>query len=189
MIFGARKQVFLTFAPWVLIKLFNCGIETFALLGIIGTIIGLFFRPLLGRAIDTWGERTILSIDAVCLTSLCILYALAPKLFTENIALLLIMTCYVIDQVLFAVTMVRTTYLNRIVESVDDLAPSISMGITLDHAVSMTVPFAGGLLWAHWGSQWVFAAAGVIGLLSFIAARFIPAHDSSPLGYDTVSPC
>jgi len=60
MLFGARKQIFLTFAPWVLIRLFDRGIETFAILGIIGTALGLIFRPLLGRAIDSLGERPII---------------------------------------------------------------------------------------------------------------------------------
>jgi MFS family permease len=51
-VFGARKQIFLTFAPWVLIRVFNSGVETFALLGFIGTVLSLLFRPLLGRSID-----------------------------------------------------------------------------------------------------------------------------------------
>ncbi len=181
MIFGARKQIFLTFAPWVLIKLFHCGIETFALLGIIATLMGLFYRPLLGRAIDAWGERTVLSIDAVLVTSLCMIYAFAQQLFADNIAVILIMMCFVTDQLLFAVTMARITYLNRIVESPDDIAPSISMGITLDHAVSMTVPFAGGLLWASLGYQAVFLAAGIMGVLNLVAARFIPGPNILPI--------
>ncbi|KUG02372.1 hypothetical protein ASZ90_020254 [hydrocarbon metagenome] len=174
MIFGARKQVFLTFAPWVLIKLFHCGVGTFALLGIIATLIGLVFRPLLGRAIDAWGERTVLSIDAVLVTTLCLLYAFAQKLFPDSIAVIIIMICFVADQVLFAITMARVTYLNRIVDSAGDVAPSISMGITLDHAVSMTVPLAGGLLWSALGYQAVFIAAGMMGVMSLIVARFIP---------------
>ncbi len=181
MIFGARKQIFLTFAPWVLIKLFHCGIETFALLGIIATLIGLFFRPLLGRAIDAWGERTVLSIDAVLVTSLCMLYAFAQQLFPDSTAVIIIMICFVADQVLFAITMARVTYLNRIADSIGDVAPSISMGITLDHAVSMTVPFAGGLLWAALGYQAVFIAAGALGVLSLIVARFIPAPNTFPV--------
>jgi hypothetical protein len=179
MIFGARKQVFLTFAPWVLIQLFSCGVGTFALLGIIATLIGLLFRPLLGRAIDAWGERTVLSADAILVTTLCLLYAFAQTLFPDSIAVIIIMACFVTDQVLFAITMARITYLNRIADAVGDIAPSISMGITLDHAVSMTVPLLGGLLWAALGYQAVFIAAAVLGLLSLLVARLIPPPDRS----------
>ncbi len=180
MIFGARKQIFLTFAPWVLIQRFHCGVETFALLGIIATVIGLFYRPLLGRAIDAWGERTVMSIDAILITFLCITYAFAEQLFSANIAMILIMICFVCDQLFFAVAMARITYLNRIAESPHDIAPSISMGITLDHAVSMIVPLGGGLLWASLGYQAVFVAAGIMGVLNLIAAHFIPAPEHFP---------
>lgn len=176
-IYGARKQIFLTFAPWVLIQSFQCGVHTFALLGIIGTIIGLVFRPLLGRAVDYWGERTVLSIDSVFIITICIFYAFSSRWFPPETALTVIMACYIIDQLLFATTMARTTYLNRIAESTADLAPTLSMGLTLDHAVSMSVPFAGGLLWAAYGYQSVFFAAAVIGGLNFITTRFIPSRD------------
>jgi len=40
--------------------------------------------------------------------------------------------------------------------------------------VSMMVPMAGGLVWAHFGVQWVFAGAATIALLNLAAACFIP---------------
>ncbi|WP_054692330.1 MFS transporter [Syntrophomonas palmitatica] len=173
MLFGARKQVFLTFGPWVLIKLFGSGVKTFALLGLIGTGLSLFFRPLLGRAIDAWGERVIIAIESLLLFAICLLYALAPRYFGHQTGLLIIMVCFVTDQVLMAVTIARTTFLNRIVDDPGDLGPTISMGLTLDHAVSMSVPFAGGLLWAVCGYQWVFIAAAVIALINLGASFFI----------------
>lgn len=182
-IFGARKQIFLTFAPWVLIQFFGCGVHTFALLGIIGTVIGLVFRPLLGRAVDCWGERTVLSLDSIFIITICVLYAFSPQWLPKESALIVIMGCYITDQLLFATAMARTTYLNRIAESTSDLAPTLSMGLTLDHAVSMSVPFAGGLIWAAFGYQSVFIAAAVIGVLSLIMARFIPSRDELALEF------
>lgn len=173
-LFGARKQIFLTFAPWVLIQLFDCTVETFALLGLIGTIISLAFRPMLGRAIDKWGERTLVIGESLLLVFICLLYGFAPLWFSARLALAIIMACYIMDQLLFAVHMTRATYLNRIADSRDDIAPTLSMGLTLDHAVSMVVPFGGGLLWAYWGVQWVFAAAAVIALLNLWTAFYIP---------------
>ncbi len=91
------------------------------------------------------------------------------------------MICYIIDQLLFAVTMARTTYLNRIADSRDDVAPTLSMGTTLDHGVSMTIPFAGGIIWALFGFHWVFIAAAVIALLNMVASLFIPAIEEERL--------
>jgi len=173
MVFGARKQIFLTFAPWVLIRIFNCGIETFALLGFIGTILGMVFRPLLGRAIDLWGEKIIISAESILLIIMSIFYAFSPAWFSAAVALIVIMTCYVADQLLFAVRMARTTYLNRITDSPDDLAPTISMGITLDHAISMLIPLGGGWLWIKYGFVPVFLVSGVIAFLNLILTRFM----------------
>lgn len=173
-LFGARKQIFLTFAPWVLIKMFDCGVETFAMLGLIGTVISLAFRPLLGKAIDVLGERVILIGEAIIIVGICILYGFASTWFTADIALILIFVCYIIDQLLFAVTMARTTYLNKIADSTEDIAPTLSMGLTLDHAVSMIVPFGGGVLWAVYGYEWVFIAAAGIAFISLFVALLVP---------------
>ncbi|MDD3363498.1 MAG: MFS transporter [Syntrophomonas sp.] len=176
-VFGARKQIFLTFAPWVLIKIFNCGIETFALLGFIGTVLSLVFRPLLGHAIDAWGERVIIAAESLLLVILSILYGFSPTWFSSSVALYIIMACFVADQLLFAVRMARTTYLNRIVDSPEDLTPTISMGLTLDHAVSMLIPIGGGLLWTHYGFVPVFVASGIIAVINLLLSGFIPTRE------------
>lgn len=177
-LFGARKQIFLTFAPWVLIKIFHCQVATFALLGIIGTTLSFFLRPLLGHAIDSVGERLIITIESIILMLICTLYGFAPVWFSTSTALAVIMACYVADQLLFSLKIARNTYLNRIVDCKEDIAPSISMGISLDHAVSMIVPFWGGLLWVSFGFQWVFLAAAIIAFLNLLAARLIPELES-----------
>jgi MFS family permease len=172
-LFGARKQIFLTFAPWVLITMFQCKVETFALLGFCGTVLSLVFRPWLGRAIDTWGERIIIAVESFLLIFICVAYGFAPQWFSASTALIVVMICYVADQLLFSVRIARSTYLNKIAIAKEDIAPTISMGLTLDHAVSMVVPFWGGLLWARFGFQWVFLAAAVIALLNLFATRLI----------------
>lgn len=173
-LFGARKQIYLTFAPWVLIKVFHANIETFAILGFIGTVLSLFFRPLLGKAIDAWGERRIIMLESSFLIIISILYAFSAVWFSTQAAMLIIMACYITDLLLFSVRMARTTYLNRIVETTEDIAPTISMGLTLDHAVSMLVPFGGGLLWAHFGYLYVFLTAGGLAVCNLLLAALIP---------------
>jgi len=175
-LFGARKQVFLTFAPWVLITMFDCTVADFALLLFIATVLGLIFRPWLGKAIDTWGERTIIASESVLLVIICLLYAFAPGWLVHEKARLLIMACFISDQVLFAARIARTTYLNRIAVDASEIPSTISMGMTLDHAVSMTIPLFGGLLWNAYGFQWVFIAAALIAIINLGTALFIPRH-------------
>jgi apolipoprotein N-acyltransferase len=42
-LFGARKQILVTFGPWVLIEIFGQPVTTFALLGLTGTALAVFF--------------------------------------------------------------------------------------------------------------------------------------------------
>ncbi|MDR1160028.1 MAG: MFS transporter [Syntrophomonadaceae bacterium] len=172
-LFGARKQIFLTFAPWILIKLYSSGVSTFALLGIAGAVISMLFRPLLGKAIDKWGEKKIIFCESASLIAICAVYGAAPQWAPVRLAVPVIMVCYILDQMLFAVNIARSTYLKKIAVSSEDVASTISMGVTLDHAVSMTIPFFGGLLWVYYGYQWVFWAAAVIALLNLIVSLFM----------------
>lgn len=173
-LFGARKQIFITFAPWLLIQYFGCGVASFAALGFAGTIASLFFRPALGQAIDYWGERIIIMWESGLLIIMCLAYGLAPLYANQSLALMIIMACYVLDQMLFAVRIARSTYLNRIAERTEDIPATISMGLTLDHAVSMLIPFAAGFIWAQFHYIYVFIAAALIALLNLMAARLIP---------------
>lgn len=177
-LFGARKQVFLTFAPWVLIKIFHQPVTTFAILGLVGTLAGIPFRALLGQAIDKYGERMIISIESLLLILVCVGYGFAEHFGLGDLAIWLVFFCYIGDQLLFACNMARATYLNKIVDEPGDLTPTLSMGLTIDHAVSMTIPFFGGLLWLKYGYQYVFLMAALIAILNFLAALRIGRKES-----------
>lgn len=179
-VFGARKQIFLTFAPWVLIRVFGCGVETFALLGFLGTVLSLVFRPLLGQAIDRLGEKVIISAESIVLVLMSLLYGFSTSWFSRETALIITMACFIADQLLFSVRIARTTYLNRIVDHPDDLTPTISMGLSLDHAVSMLIPLGGGLLWTYYGYIPVFLASGVLALTNLGLAFLIPSRTARP---------
>jgi predicted MFS family arabinose efflux permease len=75
---------------------------------------------------------------------------------------------YVLDYVLFALRVARTTYLKKIADDPADITPSISLGITIDHAVAMSLPVLSGYIWEAWGFRWVFVLAGVIALAGFV---------------------
>ena len=173
-VFGARKQIFMTFAPWVLIKVYQADVATFAVLGFIGTVLNMIFRPWLGRAIDSWGERTIIILESCILIIICLLYAFSGRWFAARTAVIIIMACYIIDQLLFSIRIARTTYLNKIAETHEDLGSTLSMGLSMDHAVSMLIPLGGGLLWARYGYISVFLVAAFLAIVNLWLATFIP---------------
>ncbi len=170
---GARNQIFLTFAPWVLIKVFDVEPQTFAILGIIVALISIGTRKLIGSLIDVRGERFVLTMEAIFLFSICLGYAFSANLFPTNIAVVIIIGCYIIDNSMSAVEMARSTYLRKIAIDPADVTPTLSTGISLQHIASMLIPVFGGLLWIAMGYQMVFLAAGVIALLNLILSRKI----------------
>ncbi|OPY57632.1 MAG: Major Facilitator Superfamily protein [Pelotomaculum sp. PtaU1.Bin035] len=182
LLFGARKQIFLTFGPWVLIKVYHQTVATFALLGIAGTVLGTFFKPVLGMVIDRFGERIIIMMESVALVAVCLGYGFANSILPDNIALIFVYICFVGDNLLFACLMARATYLNKIVENKSDLTPTLSMGVSIDHIVSMTVPFFAGLLWENIGFKYVFLLAAALAIFNFWAATYIRTDNVNPQG-------
>ena len=173
LLFGARKQMFITFGPWVLVNVFGEPAHTIAKLWIVSSIIGIFFKPQLGKFIDRFGERAILTADAVLLMGVCLGYGFAQRLPLGNYAIYLVYGCFVLDHLLFSVGMARDTYLSKIVEDKSDLTPSLSMGVSINHFVSMSIPTVGGILWMQHGYEYVFLAAAGIAVLMFVVVRFV----------------
>ncbi len=107
-LYGARKQIFLTFAPWVLVDVFKQGVATMTMLFFITACLGIAIKPVIGSLIDRIGERIILSGEAAILFVLCMGYAFAEDLFRRQ-RLSGGAVCYVLDISLDAVMMARVT--------------------------------------------------------------------------------
>jgi hypothetical protein len=187
-LYGARKQIFLTFGPWVLIKVFSQGVSTFAILGFFIAGLGIVVKPFVGNMIDMKGERFVLAFEAVVLIVICSGYAAAESLSghlgIEGAALFLICACYVIDQLLNATSMARATYLKKIAVIPEDVSPTLSMGLSIDHAVSMVVPWLGSLVWNAFGYEYVFVLGAFIAVGNLALTRYI--KTGQEVSYDSV---
>jgi predicted MFS family arabinose efflux permease len=163
-LFGIRKQIFLVFGSWVLVSLHNVSVSTIALLYFVASALGILLRPLMGEVIDWLGERTVLAVDELILLGICMVYAFASHVLPAPFDLWLLCGAYVLDHLLFALRVARTTYLKKIAIDPADITPTISLGITIDHAVAMTLPILSGYIWEAYGHEWVFILAGAIAL-------------------------
>jgi predicted MFS family arabinose efflux permease len=169
-LYGSRKQLFITFGPWVIVSIFNQPTQTMATLVTIGGIIGILFQPFLGWAIDRLGERIVLAAEAVLLVVVCFGYGFARSLFPEGTAFLLICGFYLMDQMLLSVNMARSTYMKKIAIRPEDLQPALTASVTLDHLFSIGVALLGGVIWNAFGYQYVFLLGVAIAALNFVAA-------------------
>ena len=166
MIFGARKQIFLTFAPLLLIKYYGAKPETMAILILIASALGFVFRQYFGLITDKFGEKKMFVGDALILLIICLGFA-----WIKNVYFLYAL--YIMDNLMFSTKIARTTYLNKIALKKADIAPTISLGISLDHAVSMTIPAVGGIIWGIFGYSNLFLFAAVLAVFSLVAALFV----------------
>jgi predicted MFS family arabinose efflux permease len=178
-LFGIRKQIFLVFGTWVLVSLHGVPVSTIALLYFVASALGVLLRPLLGDVIDWLGERKVLATDEIMLLVVCMIYAFASEVFAAPHDLWALYGAYMLDHILFALRVARTTYLKKIAVDPADITPTISLGITIDHVVAMSLPVLSGIIWERYGHQWVFVLAGAIALGGFfICLRIrVPARE------------
>ncbi len=169
-LYGTRKQIFLTFAPWVLVTVFKQKTQVLATLLAVGGVIGIFFKPMLGKAIDKLGERVILTSEAVILVFVCIGYGFAREIFTETAAMFIAFTCYILDQLLMSVGMARATYLRKIAVKPEDVTQTLTMGVSIDHIFSIGIAVSGGFIWLKLGYQYVFLLGAIIAVINFFSA-------------------
>ena len=173
LLFGARKQIFITFGPWVLIKVFGQPASVIAKLWIAAALLGIYLNPRIGKMIDRFGERKLLMIDSCAVFVVCAGYGVSHLLGKPEVAIWVLYACYIGDHLLFGIGTARSTYLARIALKPEHVSPTLSLGVTINHAVSMSAPILGGMIWAAFGHSYVFLFAAVIAVFMFVFSRMI----------------
>ena len=174
MFFGARKQIFLTFAPFVLILNYGASTELIALLYGIYSLINIFLNPLMGKLLDKVGYKIILIADSIILIAICFLYGFSHHLFNLNVAFIVICFVFVMDGILFIVGMSRSMYAKTISSDKSELTSTLSTGISINHLISIVIALLGGLMWEKLGIELLFISAAAFGIGALIFSCFLP---------------
>lgn len=170
---GARQQVFFSFGLWVLVNNFGLGVQHISLVMIAVTFGCMITVSRLGRMIDRVGERRFLSMINLAYIVALAGYALAPNVLTACFFYFL----YAIIAPLSYIG--ASTYLRKIALPAD-LSPSLSMGLTMQHAAAIVVPVAAGFILNFVGYQIPFFAGCGIALISvFVTLRLDPEKQRS----------
>ena len=160
---GFRKQMFITFAIFALVKVHGMPVETTMVLILINQFLVALTGPLMGRLVDRYGERTMLSISYIGLSMVFIGYAVVthrPTLYA----------LYCIDNLLFIGGIALTTYIHKIAPE-QDLKPTLSMGVTMNHIAAVAAPLVGGIAWHYLGYQVIFFAGSALALVSLAVSQ------------------
>jgi predicted MFS family arabinose efflux permease len=174
--FGVQKQIMLVYGPWVLIELLGKKVETIAVLAIIGYFIGIFFIPALGRWIDRFGIRKLMFADAISFIVVYALYGIlsggyaSGSLAKVGLPVFMAYGLFIIDRMSTQMGLIRTVYLKLIAVDSKDITPTISLGMTLDHVVSIVAAVLGGIVWVTWGPQYIFYVVSTLSLVNLYVA-------------------
>ncbi|MCL1810116.1 MAG: MFS transporter [Clostridiales bacterium] len=170
---GARKQITLTFAPWLLITIFGQPVTTITALFFIVCVINIFFKPWFGGLIDKKGEIFALKLEAMVMFAACLGFAFAKSLLSPQAAIIAVGLCYVMDKLMESAVMARATYVKRISKDPADVARTLTMGQSMDHVISVCLPVFAGYAWYTGGESgyiYVFAGGIVISVINFFVA-------------------
>ena len=161
---GARRQIFIAFAVFLLVKRFEYSVQEVTILFVANNVIKYYLSPLIGKSIVRFGERKVLSLEYASLIFVFLAYAFVDSR-------LLVAGLYVLDHIFFSFAMAIQTYFQKVADS-RDIAPSMAVGFTINHIAAVVLPTLGGLLWMV-DYRIPFIAGAVMSGVSLMAVQLI----------------
>ena len=177
MFYGARKQVFFTFGPYVLILFYGAGAAAVSLLHAVCSVAGFLLSPVVGRIIDKVGYKAVMVADTLILVVVCFFYGFAHHLFPMKTAFLVCCVNYVLDSVISLASMASNVYVQDLADSPDEVKATISTGLSINHVITIFIALFGGWIWHTLGIETLFTLSAVLGLCNsaYAASIRVPA--------------
>lgn len=187
---GWRKQIFLSFSAFLLVKVYHVPLATMLGLWAAVQVLVYFSSPRVGKLIDRIGERKILFFYYTIMICIFVGYAFLPSWQSNQakavqIRTVLLYSLFVLDGAFFIFATALTTYVNRIAPQNEHTA-TLSVGVAMNHVAAVTMPFVGGILWEY-NPMWTFLIGTVAAILSIVATSFIPRRTELAPGGEPLS--
>ena len=171
---GARRQIFMVFAAFLMVEKFGYSASQVTLLFLINYAFNWLFAEKIGQLIAKFGERKALTLEYLGLIFVFIAYGLVDN---PTLAAGL----YILDHMFFAMAIAISTYFQKIADP-KDMASSAGVSFTINHIAAVVIPAALGMVWI-WSHSLVFYIGACFALASLIAAQYIPKAPSP--GHET----
>ncbi len=173
MFYGARKQVFMTFGPYVLILFYGANAATISLLFAVSAVAGFIAAPVVGRIIDKIGYKTVMVADTLILVIVCFFYGFAHHLFPMEVAFIVCCINYVLDAIISLASMATNVYVQDLSDNQNEVKATISTGVSINHVITIFIALFGGWLWNVMGIEVLFVCSAVLGLINSAYAATI----------------
>ena len=164
---GARRQIFMVFAGYMLVKVFAFPLLYIILLYLLNEAINAYIAPKIGRYIIKYGERNTLIFEYIGLFIVFTAYAYVQTAWIAA-------TLYVVDHLFFAFAIAQKTYFQKIADP-EDMASTASVAFTINHIAAVIIPVILGLIWLE-SPKFVFLFGAALTLASLAFSLLIPRH-------------
>ncbi len=164
---GARRQIFIVFAAFMMVEKFGYRVEHITALYIANAVFNMIFAPKIGALIGRFGERKALIFEYI---GLIIIFASYAFVTSPWIAAGL----YVLDHAFFALAIAMKTYFQKIADPAD-IAPTAGVAFTINHIAAVGLPAVLGLIWIFDAGA-VFLIGSAMAVVSLILSCMIPSH-------------
>jgi predicted MFS family arabinose efflux permease len=162
---GARRQIFVVFAAFLMVEKFGFSVANIALLFLVNHVINAAAAPRIGRLIMRYGERPALSLEYAGLIIIFTAYAFVEVAW---VAALL----YIFDHILFAMAIAINSYFQKIADPAD-IASTAGVAFTVNHIAAVVIPVVFGIIWLY-SPPLVFLAGTGMAVVSLLLALLIP---------------
>lgn len=166
---GARRQIFVVFAAFLMVEKFGYGPAALTLLFLVNCAINLWLAPVIGKLIKQWGERSALCFEYTGLIIVFVSYALVESG-------LLAAALYILDHLFFALAIAIKTYFQKIADEAD-IAATAGVSFTINHIAAVILPVLLGMVWLQSPSA-VFMCGAALAFCSLILSLLVPKQPS-----------
>lgn len=169
---GARRQIFVVFAGFLMVEKFGYNAADIALLFLLNHLINTWAAPRIGHLVARWGERRALTIEYIGLIVIFSSYAFVDVAWLAG-------ALYVLDHLLFAMAIAIESYFKKIADP-KDFASTAGVSFTINHVAAVAIPVVFGFVWIHSHAA-VFLMGAVMAFGSLLLARVVPNHPEQGL--------
>ncbi|MCY4306011.1 MAG: MFS transporter [Aestuariivita sp.] len=168
---GARRQIFIVFAGFMMVEKFGFEVHEVTTLYIINLVFSMIMAPIIGRAVSYFGERNALGFEYIGLTLVFLSYG---GIYYFGWGVLIAAILYVLDNIFFALALALKTYFQKIADPAD-IAPTAAVAFTINHIAAVFLPAVLGYFWLVSPTA-VFILAASMAIVSLALALLIPRY-------------
>ncbi len=177
--YGARKQIFFTFGPYVLVLFYGASAMAISILFAISSVCTFFAAPVVGRIIDRFGYKIVMVMDTLILVIVCFFYGFAHHIFPMHIAFYVCCANYILDSVISLASMASNVYVQDLADNRDEVRATISTGLSVNHMITILIALFGGWIWQVLGIETLFVLSAILGLCNSAYAATIKTKKES----------